>query len=304
MKKGLWILWVLLGMGLCAMIFLVGLFWMGASSDNQTQPTTASSHASVSSSSVSSVSTTSSVASSSTAVTSPARETKDVKPLNHELVRTLDSMEGKKAIEDPKTIDNSEVTYSRFYQTDDQWYWELTSAKRGTIEKGRILSDQGKTDGMEWYLNMASVTQNGQHYTLKFVGANDLLYTVETNFQHLKGVYHFGDDGIDQKEKVLDQFTDTATEESSTRNNNEVTYSKFFKTDDGWHWRLWSNERGTIEEARVDYRTNDGYSTKLKMMSITAAPGQTYTLRLVDMDDGEYSVETSFQHIKGDYQIN
>jgi len=157
---------------------------------------------------------------------------------------------------------------------------------------------------MEWYLNMASVTQNGQHYTLKFVGANDLLYTVETNFQHLKGVYHFGDDGIDQKEKVLDQFTDTATEESSTRNNNEVTYSKFFKTDDGWHWRLWSNERGTIEEARVDYRTNDGYSTKLKMMSITAAPGQTYTLRLVDMNDGEYSVETSFQHIKGDYQIN
>lgn len=67
------------------------------------------------------------------------------------------------ATEDPDTRTNEDTAYSQFYKQSGNWYWKLTSDKRGTIEVGKV-SRVKKSDGDEIISVTSQVYEPGTNY--------------------------------------------------------------------------------------------------------------------------------------------
>jgi len=101
---------------------------------------------------------------------------------------------------------------------------------------------------------------------------------------------------------LLNGLTQKNAEDRSTQSNGELTYSQFYYQKGNWHWQVTSQNRGTIASGTVDsiQSSQDG-DYKLAMKS---PKGEAYTLELTYTNkSADYTVKTSYQHIKGVYII-
>lgn len=110
------------------------------------------------------------------------------------MMRTLGSGTGK---ENASTRTNGgEVTYSYFFSDGDDWYWELSSEKRGDIEFGKVISIE-RSNGSPSAIKIRSEQPDseGDVYTLSIdFNDNNMSYTLSTNYDNIYGSYSITDD--------------------------------------------------------------------------------------------------------------
>ncbi len=131
---------------------------------------------------------TSSSSSQSSAATITSAESQPTGNADDSSLSFLKEHEGK-IPEDADTVSGGDPTYSRFYiNNDDNWIWELSSDRRGIIEKSQVLSSTTNGDGAT--LNMQSITNDGYKYQLAFRFGNDNGYHVDTTYKDINGDFN------------------------------------------------------------------------------------------------------------------
>lgn len=102
---------------------------------------------------------------------------------------------------------------------------------------------------------------------------------------------------------ALANLTTKLPEDTATQNNNELTYSRFYQSNQHWYWELSSSKRGVFAEGQVKSlsKQNDGY-----LLSMQSNAGQQYQLQLTWLDDQHqsYQVQTSYLNISGKYSAD
>lgn len=280
-----------------------GLQWIGSQSNRpsatNTAPQTSESQSKPSKSSSSTV--TSQSSSSKPRVThAKAASQNNELSMNRNTLTDLSHLRA----EQVSTISNREVTFSEFWENNGNWYWTLSSDQRGSFENAKITAVTKQ--GNQYQMNAVTTTApKDVHLVLnvvKMAGG----YELQTDFQHIHGIYDNGqsvDKVSDHGSDLLSDHSEQATEGKLTRDNHEVTYSDFYQASDGWHWRLHSKERGTIEDGRI--RAVKTYDD-MPYLYITSAvdPNQTkYVLQFDVHKNGEYWIQTNYQHLEGQYLL-
>lgn len=256
------------------------------------------------------------VASSTTASSSVQGVATTPKTADQHLTRVLSNLT-QIAGENAETRSGGRTTYSRFYQTQGTWYWEMTAnTQNAPVEVAKVTG--ATQDGRLLKLDMTSqVYHPDQTYRLEFQWLDRAAgeYKLHTTFENIDGNYTIG-----ETEDVADAENDTASmswtlgsgegiEDESTRTDNgATTYSDFTQDDDGdWYWTLSSDKRGNVEFGKVtDIQTQDGVPVELRIQSkLDKSYGTTYTVHVSYNDDlTSYHLVTAQDNINGKYTID
>lgn len=286
-----------------------GLEWIGSQPDHSDAASQASLSKATSQQSTSQSSVSSSVVSesSSSAVAQSSVSATDSEPgekLSADDSSALDVLKGTRA-EKVSTINNKEVTFSQFYRASGSWNWVIQSQQRGTIAVTDITSinKQGNQYQMKAHEADSNVTDD-----LTVNVHSDGSYDLRSNSLNLHGEYGSQADNPNKishdVSELIDIHGEKVKEDSSTRNNGEITYSEFYEGSDGGHWRISSNKRGTIEDGRIDSIESVDAKTALLHMTSDVDPSKpSYDLYVIPTNTADYfyEIQTDYQHLHGLY---
>lgn len=219
--------------------------------------------------------------------------------------------------ENTETQTGGRVTYSRFYQAQGTWYWEMTAdTQTAPVEVAEVTG--ATREGETLNLAMTSQVYQPNHpYKLAFhwLDQDAGEYNLHTDFKSINGNYTLGQTG-----EVAQAQNDTASmawtlgsgegveDDSTLTDHGAVTYSDFTQDSHGdWYWELTSDKRGEVEWGKVTaIRTQDGIPVRLQVRSeMEKSQGQTYTVNVQFNDDlTQYHLTTAQDQINGRYNID